>query len=281
MVFVFDWWPEDNSDFDINDWLPHFSEFDDWDHAQFLALQTCNQNPRAENNRQCDSTSSKKAATTDPTGNTTVVACNANDSDDENEDGRDSKSSIKRPPLFNPTAWFSFEDDWDETDVPLEGYCAGQIVLVKFLRPRGASAERLGIVGVKFYGYKRTPRRLGDLVIDNAAPLKPMANPATRVGLHEDDAVSCEAVFMRVLGFLIDVSEDQMTVFTRFVFIIFLLIGWLLLFYCRFCVLLLYVDDDSFVFHLTGPKLPRVSAVILRLLTPPLVLLPVLWTSLI
>ena len=54
-------------------------------------------------------------------------------------------------------------------DVPLDGVHAGQFVLVKFLRPRGSSAERLGIVGVKFYGYKRKAPFLADLTIDKAA----------------------------------------------------------------------------------------------------------------
>ena len=44
-------------------------------------------------------------------------------------------------------------------------------MLVKFLRPRGNCAERLGIVGVKFYGYKRKPPFLADLAIDKAAPV--------------------------------------------------------------------------------------------------------------
>ena len=138
--------------------------------------------------------------------------------------------------ITQPTKYgILFPDDWDEMDVQLDGLGSGlgldsdsglgsgQIVLVKFLRPRAASAERLGIVGIRFYGYKRTPPRLGQLSIDNAVPLfnkaerrKKSTKTTTSIADDgEDDVVSGNAVFMRVLGFLIDVSEDQMALFHR------------------------------------------------------------------
>ena len=43
----------------------------------------------------------------------------------------------------------------DEIEVPLDACPVGHYVLVKFLEPRQNSAERLGIIGLKFYGFNR------------------------------------------------------------------------------------------------------------------------------
>ena len=139
----------------------------------------------------------------------------------EKQNAGDSKH--KNSDLPEPVAWFAFEDDWDEMDVPLDGVKSGQFVLVKFLRPRGSSAERLGIVGVKFYGYKRKPPFLSDLAIDKTAPMGAKDEPATSSVTTAAAAPKAEqakvvsgvdaaAVFMRVLGFIVDVSENQMAI---------------------------------------------------------------------
>ena len=39
--------------------------------------------------------------------------------------------------------------------MPLDACPVGHYILVKFLEPRQSSAERLGIVGIKFYGFNR------------------------------------------------------------------------------------------------------------------------------
>ena len=202
-----DWSPDDGADFVMNDWLPHFSQFDEWDYAQYAAFQS-NHLKKTDATTKCDSSS----------GSSSEVDCGGDNNDDSNKGGKKtgaSKDSAKAS--FKPAAWFSFEDDWDEMDVQLDGLGSGQIVLVKFLRPRGASSERLGIVGVKFYGYKRTPPCLGVLSIENAVPIAKYDRRTTTTGIvaDDDDVVSGDAVFMRVLGFLIDVSEDQMAMFHR------------------------------------------------------------------
>ena len=43
----------------------------------------------------------------------------------------------------------------DEVEVPVDVCTVGRYVCVKFLQPRHSSAERLGIVGIKFYGFHR------------------------------------------------------------------------------------------------------------------------------
>ena len=40
-------------------------------------------------------------------------------------------------------------------EVPFDVCPVGHYILVKFLEPRQSSAERLGIVGIKFYGFNR------------------------------------------------------------------------------------------------------------------------------
>ncbi|XP_064597879.1 zinc finger ZZ-type and EF-hand domain-containing protein 1-like [Liolophura sinensis] len=56
----------------------------------------------------------------------------------------------------NPVAYFTLEDDWDEVEVPVSWYPTGQYVLVKFMEPRQPGVGRIGILGIKFYGFNRT-----------------------------------------------------------------------------------------------------------------------------
>uniref|UniRef100_K1PFX0 Zinc finger ZZ-type and EF-hand domain-containing protein 1 n=1 Tax=Magallana gigas TaxID=29159 RepID=K1PFX0_MAGGI len=54
----------------------------------------------------------------------------------------------------DPVAFFSFDDDCDELDVPVSWHPTGEYVLVKFVDTR-QEATKMGIVGIKFYGFNR------------------------------------------------------------------------------------------------------------------------------
>ena len=43
----------------------------------------------------------------------------------------------------------------DEAEINLDALPVGQYILLKLLKPRSSSSERIGLIGVKFYGFNR------------------------------------------------------------------------------------------------------------------------------
>ncbi|KAK7112606.1 zinc finger ZZ-type and EF-hand domain-containing protein 1-like isoform X2 [Littorina saxatilis] len=98
----------------------------------------------------------------------------------------------------NPVAHFTFDDDCDEIDVPVSWYPTGQYILVKFLEPRQESSLKLGIVGIKFFGFVKNQVFPED---ENKKVLPGKPNKQKLWG--SGDIVQC------ILSFLIDLSQDQ------------------------------------------------------------------------
>ena len=98
----------------------------------------------------------------------------------------------------NPVAYFTVDSDWDEVEVTLDHCPVGKVstpfpcadvrqrflpsrfvmcsfdfqyLLVKFLEARQPSAERLGVVGIKFYGLHRKSSSLRDHDTVRTAPV--------------------------------------------------------------------------------------------------------------
>ncbi|XP_062414058.1 zinc finger ZZ-type and EF-hand domain-containing protein 1 isoform X3 [Pungitius pungitius] len=68
-----------------------------------------------------------------------------------------------------PIGWFELEDDWNDVEIKLQQCRVAKFVMVKFLRTRQDSAERLGVQSLTFSGYLCPgPERLGDL--DSLSP---------------------------------------------------------------------------------------------------------------
>ncbi|XP_011420402.3 zinc finger ZZ-type and EF-hand domain-containing protein 1 isoform X2 [Magallana gigas] len=96
----------------------------------------------------------------------------------------------------DPVAFFSFDDDCDELDVPVSWHPTGEYVLVKFVDTR-QEATKMGIVGIKFYGFNRK-------II--------LAGEETRILPQvQDQKKDCSSteIIRTTLQFLIDLSRDQ------------------------------------------------------------------------
>ncbi|XP_071963026.1 zinc finger ZZ-type and EF-hand domain-containing protein 1-like isoform X2 [Antedon mediterranea] len=98
----------------------------------------------------------------------------------------------------NPVAYFSFDDDWNEIEVPMDVCHTGRFVLIKFLGPRAENAEKLGIIGIKFNGYSRKDSKLTVLNLSEIAQLNP----------NSDAPVKTETIFVRILHFLSSLGQD-------------------------------------------------------------------------
>ncbi|XP_077980047.1 zinc finger ZZ-type and EF-hand domain-containing protein 1-like [Glandiceps talaboti] len=98
----------------------------------------------------------------------------------------------------NPVAFFNVEEDWDEVDIPMDSCQTGKYVLIKFLGARSETAERLGIVGVKLYGYHRTSSAIDNINLSLFAPM-----PDKMEGM-----INSDVVFLRVLQFIVDMGKD-------------------------------------------------------------------------
>ncbi|XP_078317573.1 zinc finger ZZ-type and EF-hand domain-containing protein 1-like isoform X2 [Crassostrea virginica] len=96
----------------------------------------------------------------------------------------------------DPVAFFSFDDDCDELDVPVSWHPTGEYVLVKFVDTR-QEATKMGIVGIKFYGFNRKIILAGE---ENRI-YPPVQEKKT-------DCSSTE-IIRTTLQFLIDLSQDQ------------------------------------------------------------------------
>ncbi|XP_033118945.1 zinc finger ZZ-type and EF-hand domain-containing protein 1-like [Anneissia japonica] len=98
----------------------------------------------------------------------------------------------------NPIAYFAFDDDWNEIEVPMDVCHTGRYVLIKFLGARSESAEKLGIIGIKFSGYIRKDSMLENVNLSEIAPLKP----------DSEAPVKTETIFVRILHFLSSIGQD-------------------------------------------------------------------------
>ncbi|KAI8488214.1 Zinc finger ZZ-type and EF-hand domain-containing protein 1 [Branchiostoma belcheri] len=99
-----------------------------------------------------------------------------------------------------PIAFFTFEEDWDEVDVNVDVCTRGTFVLLKITGPRSDSAERVGLMGVKFYGFQRphTANAAEDIGI----------NQSSRITVDDNNPIDAVTVFIRMLSFLVDMTRD-------------------------------------------------------------------------
>ncbi|XP_020615974.1 zinc finger ZZ-type and EF-hand domain-containing protein 1-like isoform X2 [Orbicella faveolata] len=104
-----------------------------------------------------------------------------------------------------PVAFFATEEDWDEVEVHVDRILTGKYVVVKFLGARKESAERIGVLGVSFFGYevKLNCPLHDDLHLNDVAPL-PSGN-----------TVEGSTLFIRVLSFLDEMAKDQIRLKSR------------------------------------------------------------------
>ncbi|XP_076459760.1 zinc finger ZZ-type and EF-hand domain-containing protein 1-like isoform X2 [Babylonia areolata] len=98
----------------------------------------------------------------------------------------------------NPVAYFTFDDDCDEIDVPVSWYPSAQYILVKFLEPRQETFMKLGIVGIKFFGFVKQ-----QVFPEDDSKRAVMSTPSKQTTCSSADIVQ------RVLTFLTDLSMDQ------------------------------------------------------------------------
>ncbi|XP_041364980.1 zinc finger ZZ-type and EF-hand domain-containing protein 1-like [Gigantopelta aegis] len=98
----------------------------------------------------------------------------------------------------NPVAYFTFDDDCDEIDIPVSWYPCGQYVLIKFLEPRQDSARHIGVVGIKFHGFQRKNAFVSDEILVEHPPNAEKHEKSTSLDIVK-----------WVLTFLIDLSQDQ------------------------------------------------------------------------
>ncbi|XP_031567894.1 zinc finger ZZ-type and EF-hand domain-containing protein 1-like [Actinia tenebrosa] len=98
-----------------------------------------------------------------------------------------------------PVAFFTTESDWDEVEVTVDTILTGKYILIKFLGPRKEPSDRIGVVGVHFFGYELKPdcSLSVDLKLDELAPL-PESNP-----------IDGSVLFLRILAFLDEMAKDQ------------------------------------------------------------------------
>ncbi|XP_068674922.1 zinc finger ZZ-type and EF-hand domain-containing protein 1-like [Montipora foliosa] len=98
-----------------------------------------------------------------------------------------------------PVGFFMTDEDWDEVEVHVDRISTGKYVLVKFLGTRQESAERIGVLGVQFFGYEVKPNcpLNEDLHLDEVAPVS------------ADHSIDGSALFIRILSFLDEMAKDQ------------------------------------------------------------------------
>ncbi|XP_064626439.1 zinc finger ZZ-type and EF-hand domain-containing protein 1-like isoform X2 [Lineus longissimus] len=112
---------------------------------------------------------------------------------DHNKAVAAARASGQRKP-DDPVAFFVLEDDWDEIEIVLDHFPVGQNVLIKFLEPRQSTADHLGIIGVKFYGFLRKDHQ--SVEFDQDKPV-------------EDDDLTSQEIVQRTLLFLKDIASEQ------------------------------------------------------------------------
>ncbi|XP_070581030.1 zinc finger ZZ-type and EF-hand domain-containing protein 1-like isoform X2 [Ptychodera flava] len=98
----------------------------------------------------------------------------------------------------NPVAFFTFEEDWDEIDVAMDTCQTGKYILIKFLGPRSETAERLGVIGIKLYGYHRSSAPIDNINLNAVAPMPDKV----------DGLITCDVLFLRILQFIVDMGKD-------------------------------------------------------------------------
>ncbi|XP_073246845.1 zinc finger ZZ-type and EF-hand domain-containing protein 1-like isoform X1 [Porites lutea] len=105
----------------------------------------------------------------------------------------------------DPVAFFALEEDWDEVEIHVDRVLIGKYVVLKFLGARKESAERIGVLGVHFYGYEVKPNcpLNEDLYLNDVAPVP------------SGQTVDGSTLFIRVLSFLDEMAKDQIHVKSR------------------------------------------------------------------
>ncbi|XP_077868975.1 zinc finger ZZ-type and EF-hand domain-containing protein 1-like [Saccoglossus kowalevskii] len=98
----------------------------------------------------------------------------------------------------NPVAYFTLEDDWDEVDIPVDSCQIGKYILIKLIEPRSDSAERLGILGIKLYGYHRSSSALDNMDMGSLVHIPD----------SPDSIVQCSVVFLKILQFIVEMGRD-------------------------------------------------------------------------
>ncbi|KAK3717323.1 hypothetical protein QZH41_011553, partial [Actinostola sp. cb2023] len=131
----------------------------------------------------------------------------------------------------DPVAFFTSEQDWDEVEVPVDHIRTGkysilplydivvccQYILIKFLGPRKDTADRIGVLGVHFFGYEVKPTcpLSLDLKLDEIVPVS------------ESSDVEGAVLFLRILSFLDEMAKDQVNTTNLFTMCLFIQEGQL------------------------------------------------------
>lgn len=104
-----------------------------------------------------------------------------------------------------PVAFFATEEDWDEVEIHVDRVLTGKYVVVKFLGARKESAERIGVLGIHFFGYEVKPNcpLNEDLHLNEIAPVP------------SGQTVDGSILFIRVLSFLDEMAKDQIHLKSR------------------------------------------------------------------
>ncbi|XP_027043421.1 zinc finger ZZ-type and EF-hand domain-containing protein 1-like isoform X1 [Pocillopora damicornis] len=105
----------------------------------------------------------------------------------------------------DPVGFFTTEEDWDEVEVHVDRIVTGKYVVVKFLGARKESAERIGVLGVNFFGYEVKPD----------CPLSDELNLNEVAPLPSSNIVEGSTLFIRILLFLDEMAKDQIHLKSR------------------------------------------------------------------
>ncbi|GFS06651.1 zinc finger ZZ-type and EF-hand domain-containing protein 1-like [Elysia marginata] len=98
----------------------------------------------------------------------------------------------------NPVAYFCFDTDSDEIDVPTQWGAVGKYIIVKFLEPRHETATRIGIVSLKFFGLTKP-------VALDYSNQKPLAIPDS----EKKETCDLPDICSLVLTFVTEIASEQ------------------------------------------------------------------------
>ncbi|XP_065066167.1 zinc finger ZZ-type and EF-hand domain-containing protein 1-like isoform X1 [Rhopilema esculentum] len=108
-----------------------------------------------------------------------------------------------KPKEEDPVAYFSFDKDWDDTEFQMDRMKAGRFIVIKFLRTRQESAERMGVSCINLHGYEVNEAHLGfKQLVEKHTPLPE--------NIHEK--VSGRLLFLHILRFLDAMAADTLSV---------------------------------------------------------------------
>ena len=108
------------------------------------------------------------------------------------------KSTQRQQPAEDePVAFFFLDNEWDEIDIHLDKPAVGKFIITKFIGTRDPKAERMGILGLQFYGYEKTFDEMQE-----------SETWKTLTSIPENEQVSGSTLFLQVLLFLDCMARD-------------------------------------------------------------------------